>query len=497
VERREALNVDLLIIGGGINGAGIARDAAGRGLRVLLVEKGDLAGATSSASSKLIHGGLRYLEQYAFRLVRESLHERETLLRLAPHIVRPLRFVLPHHAGLRPAWLLRAGLFLYDHLGGRQSLPRTRTLDRAAPEMQALAARYRTAFAYADCWVEDSRLVILNAIDARERGADIRPRTRFLTAVCEGGLWRAQIGREGEPPETVHARGIVNAAGPWVGEVLRALASRHANRVPRLVKGSHIVVKRLYEGVHAYTFQNADGRIVFVIPYEENFTLIGTTDIPYADDPARPQASAVEIAYLCASASEYLARPVSPADVVWHYSGVRPLYDSGETNASAVTRDYVFDLDRGAGGNAPPLLSIYGGKITTYRKLAEHALRDLAPLLGFSTRSWTATAALPGGDLPTGVEDFAAEVQRRHPFLTRPGARRLAIAYGTRALRFLETAGSAPAPVLGCDVTLAEVRYARDQEWAAGAEDFLWRRSKLGLHLTAGEQTRIAAWFAR
>lgn len=490
---------DLLIIGGGINGAGIARDAAARGLRVLLVEQGDLARATSSASSKLIHGGLRYLEYYEFRLVRESLMERETMLRIAPHIVWPLRFVLPHHEGLRPAWFLRLGLFLYDHIGGRRSLPGTRTLNRRSHELQLLKSPYQTAFAYSDCWVEDSRLVVLNAMDARERGAEIHTRTRFAGATRADGMWQATIEREGEAPRTITARTIINAAGPWVGDVLRNVGSPHANQTPRLVKGSHIVVKRLYDGEHCYTFQNADGRIVFIIPYEQDFTLIGTTDIPYHDDAAKPRASDEEVSYLCATATEYLARPISPADVVWTYSGVRPLYDSGETNASAVTRDYVFDLDTGPEKNEAPLLSIYGGKITTYRKLAEHALRDLAPLLGFSRREWTHTAPLPGGDLQGEIEHFISDTEKRYPFLSARFARRIARAYGTRCDVFLRDAKSSAA--LGRDfgygVSEAELAYAREQEWVTSAEDFLWRRSKLGLHLNADQQAAITAWFGR
>jgi glycerol-3-phosphate dehydrogenase len=489
---------DLLIIGGGINGAGIARDAAGRGLRVALVEQGDLARATSSASSKLIHGGLRYLEYYEFRLVRESLMEREVMLRLAPHIVWPLRFVLPHHDGLRPAWFLRLGLFLYDHIGGRKTLPSTRTLHRPAAELALLQARYKKGFAYGDCWVEDSRLVVLNAIDARERGASIFTRTRFVGATRQDGVWRAEIAGEGNAPRTITARALINAAGPWVGDVLRAVGSPRANQTPRLVKGSHIVVKRLYDGDHCYTFQNADGRIVFVIPYEQDFTLIGTTDVPYADDAGRPRASEDEIAYLRATASAYLAQPVGPADVVWTYSGVRPLYDSGETNASAVTRDYVFDLDQGAHGDAP-ILSIYGGKITTYRKLAEHALRDLAPLMGFSRREWTGSAPLPGGDLPGTFESFANELQRRFSFFDARAAHRLARAYGTRCFAFLDGASSMSAlgRSFGYGVSEAELAYARERECVMNAEDFLWRRSKLGLHLSAEQQAEITAWFGR
>lgn len=477
--------VDLLVVGGGVNGVGIARDAAGRGLKVALVEAEDLAGATSSASSKLVHGGLRYLEQYEFRLVRESLIEREVLLAAAPHVIWPLRFVLPHHDGLRPAWMLRAGLFLYDHLGPRRRLKAAESLSfQGTPQGAPLQPAYRRGFAYSDCWVEDSRLVALAARDAAERGADIRTRTRLVAAAKTGPVWTATL--TGDRAGTLTARAIVNAAGPWVGDVLRAAGSARANRTPRLVKGSHIVTRRLYEGEHAYTFQAKDGRVVFAIPYERDFTLIGTTDVPYTDDPRTVSISQDEIAYLCGVASGYFAKPVTPADVVWTYSGVRPLYDDGETDASAVTRDYVFDLE--GGGEAPALLSIYGGKLTTFRKLAEHALRDLAKVMDIPARPWTAGATLPGGDIPDGdFEAFVTAQRARRPRLSAPLARRLARAYGTR----MAAIAAEDSRDLGGGLTEAELAYLVDQEWARTADDVLWRRSKLGLHLDADAQARV------
>ena len=476
---------DLLVVGGGVNGVGIARDAAGRGLRVLLVEAQDLASATSSASSKLVHGGLRYLEQYEFRLVRESLIEREVLLKAAPHIIWPLRFVLPHHAGLRPAWMLRAGLFLYDHLGPRERLPAARGLDLArALEGEPLKDGYRRGFAYSECWVEDSRLVALVARDAADRGADIRPRTRLVNAERGEEVWTAVL--EGAQGGVVEARAIVNAAGPWVGDVLRTAGSPRANKTPRLVKGSHIVVKKLYEGPHAYTFQAKDGRVVFAIPYEGDFTLIGTTDVPYTDDPRTVRISEDETVYLCGVASEYFARTVTPSDVVWTYSGVRPLYDDGEADASAVTRDYVFDLEGARGG--PVLLSVYGGKLTTFRKLAEHALADLAKVMDIPGKPWTASALLPGGDFPDGdFEAFCAATQARRPRLAAPLLRRLARAYGTR----MDMIAAEDSRDLGGGLTEAEVDYLSACEWARTAEDVLWRRSKLGLHLDAEAQARV------
>jgi len=484
---------DLLIVGGGVNGAGIARDAAGRGLSVLLVEKDDLAGATSSASSKLIHGGLRYLEHYAFRLVRESLAEREVLLSIAPHIAWPLTFVLPHEASLRPAWMIRTGLFLYDHLAPRSRLPGSRALDLAGDSCGApLRPEFTRGFAYADGWVDDSRLVVLNAVDARERGATIRTRCRFVQARPTDGLWSATLKPAKGPAETVLARAIVNAAGPWVGDVLRTGLGRNRPAPLRLVKGSHLVVRRLYEGEQAYLLQQPDRRIVFVIPYEGAFTLIGTTDLPFEGDPAEAAISPSETQYLCEAANRFLRRPVGPDDVVWSYSGVRPLYDDAAADPSVVTRDYVFELDAGEG--RPPVLSVFGGKITTYRRLAEHALERLAPHLPAPRPAWTGTAPLPGGDLAT-FPDFLADLMARRPWLPAALARRLSRAYGTRVERVLGNAGSMAdlGEDLGAELTGREVDYLVETEWAETAEDILWRRSKLGLHGGAALAQRLSS----
>ena len=465
---------DLLIVGGGINGCGIARDAAGRGLSVLLVEQDDLARHTSSASTKLIHGGLRYLEYYEFRLVRESLIERERLLAIAPHIIWPLRFVMPLPPGGRPAWMIRLGLFLYDHLGGRKVLPASRSVSLDGPMGAGLRPEIRRGFAYSDCWVEDSRLVVLNAMDARERGAEIRTRTRFVGASRDRDGWTVRIADEAGAESEVRAGALVNAGGPWVDRVLRgALPGETHGR--RLVKGSHIIVRRRFEGEHAYILQNEDRRIIFAIPYEQDFTLIGTTDIAVEEVTGPPAITPEEIAYLCENASHYLADPVTPADVVATYSGVRPLYDDGAQNASAVTRDYVLKLAEGEG---PQILSIYGGKITTYRRLAEHALEKLAPHLPAMGRPWTGTKPLPGGDM-TDFETFRADVGRRWPFLPEALARRLARAYGTRIERVLGNSASLAdlGEDLGGGLYTREVDYLVAQEWARSAEDILWRRS--------------------
>jgi glycerol-3-phosphate dehydrogenase len=488
--------VDLLVVGGGINGVGIARDAAGRGLSVLLVERGDLAGATSSASSKLIHGGLRYLEQYEFRLVHESLAEREVLLAAAPYIIRPLRFVLPVHDGLRPPWLLRLGLFLYDHIGGRKRLPATCTVRRERqPVFAPLADHYRLGFEYSDCWADDARLVVVNAIDAQRRGARIEPGWALTAARREGGLWLAELTSQAGERRTVSARSLVNAAGPWVEEILHA-AGAHRHRSLRLVKGSHIVVRRLYEGPQAYTLQNADGRVVFAIPYEDDFTLIGTTDIPFSGDPTGVHVDGTEVTYLCGLISGYLKTPVTPKDVVWNYSGVRPLHDDGGVSASTVTRDYVFDLDAPAG--QPPLLSIFGGKLTTYRKLAEHALSKLLPVLGVSKPAWTRGAVLPGGDIPRGdLEAFTNEQLRKHAYAPAALIRRLCRSYGTRIERIL--GGARQLSDLGGEIAPgvyeAELNLMRTEEWARTGDDALWRRSKLGLHIDAQARERVKAWF--
>jgi glycerol-3-phosphate dehydrogenase len=490
---------DLLIIGGGINGAGIARDAAGRGLKVLLVEQDDLASGTSSASSKLIHGGLRYLEQREFRLVREALLEREVLLGIAPHIIWPLTFVLPLDAALRRAWMIRLGLFLYDNLARRSLLPGSRGVDlRRDAVGQPLKSTLTRAFAYSDCWVEDSRLVVLNALDAAERGATIRTRCRFVGAEAEQDRWVATIAPDGAGTETVEARILVNAAGPWVDQVLRSGLGRGGPSKLRLVKGSHIVVPRLYEGPQAYILQNPDRRIVFVIPYERRFTLIGTTDVPFDGDPGDVTIEPGETAYLCESASRFMAQPVRPEDVVWTYAGVRPLYDDAADNPSVVTRDYVFDVAEGEG--RPPVLSVFGGKITTYRRLAEHALAKLVPFLPALGSSWTARAPLPGGDIPKGdFEAFCAGLQRDRPWLPPDLGRRLARAYGTRAERLLGDARRLAdlGQDLGAGLFEQEVDYLVDQEWARSAEDILWRRSKLGLHGGPALADAVATYLSR
>ena len=493
MERGAGESVDMLVVGGGINGTGIARDAAGRGLSVLLVEQDDLAGHTSSASTKLIHGGLRYLEYGEIRLVREALIERERLWRMAPHIIWPLRFVLPQTHSPRPAWMVRMGLFLYDHLGGRKALPGTETVALAhSPLGQGLAPRTGKAFVYSDCWVEDSRLVVLNARDAAERGATIATRTKLVSAERGTDHWIAEIADKDGHVRMVIARALVNAAGPWVADVLGRTAGGRNDRGVRLVKGSHIVVPQLYEGDHAFMLQNADRRIVFAIPYEGRFTLVGTTDEPWTDPPARAAIGPAETRYLLDTINRYFEHRVGEADIVWSYAGIRPLYDDRAANASAVTRDYVLDLD--AGEARVPMLSVYGGKITTYRKLAEHALRDLAPLLGISAPAWTAGAVLPGGDMPHGdFARFLADLQQRYPEMSRDLLRRLAHAYGTRATAILD---GDLGQDLGGGLYTGEVDYLVAQEWARTAEDVLWRRSKLGLHVPPGTADRLAAYLA-
>ncbi|WP_328702838.1 glycerol-3-phosphate dehydrogenase [Arenibaculum pallidiluteum] len=490
---------DLLVVGGGINGAGIARDAAGRGLSVLLCEQGDLASATSSASTKLIHGGLRYLEHYEFRLVREALAEREVLLRAAPHIIWPLRFVLPHDRSMRPAWMLRLGLFLYDHLGGRRLLPPSRGIDLARhPAGAPLAEGFTRAFEYSDCWVEDSRLVVLNAMDAEARGARVLTRTRLVAARRERGLWIATLAdlTTGATME-VSARGLVNAAGPWVADLLSARLGTPSRHKVRLVKGSHIVVPRVFEGDHAYILQNTDRRIVFAIPYEQRFTLIGTTDLDYSGDPASVAIAPEEVDYLCAATSRYFRKPVRPEDVVWSYSGVRPLQDDAEGDASKVTRDYVLEMDTLHGG--APLLSVFGGKITTFRRLAEEAVDRIGHALGNGATRWTRDATLPGGDIPDADFDaFVAALGLEYPWLPEGLRRRYARSYGTLTRELLAGADrlAALGTCYGGDVYEAELRWARDREYARTGEDFLWRRSKLGLHLSPGERRTVETWFA-
>lgn len=492
---------DLAIIGGGVNGCGIARDAAGRGNSVFLCEMNDLASGTSSWSTKLVHGGLRYLEYYEFKLVSHALREREILWQMAPHIIRPLRFVLPHHAGLRPAWLLRLGLFLYDHIGGRKLLPPTRTLDLAhdAVGKPLAPGRFTRGFEYSDCFVDDARLVVLTARDAMDRGAVICTRTRATEIWQQDGVWHVTVEdmATGER-RSISARTLVNAAGPWVEQVLATGAGVNAKAKVRLVQGSHIVVPKLYDHDRAYIFQNADGRIVFAIPYQDDFTLIGTTDLDYDGDPAKVIISSDEIEYLCTSVSEYLAKPVKPADVVWTYSGVRPLYDDGASEAKATTRDYVFELDLPGG---LPLLSIYGGKITTYRRLAEEALQKLAAYLHGTKagEGWTAKATLPGGDFDVSALDaLVAELRRDYPFLTPQHANRIAHAYGTRAQNMLGQATSLAdlGVAFGATLTEQEVKYLMSYEWARTADDVVWRRSKLGLRLTAAQISALDDWMA-
>lgn len=492
--------VDLLVVGGGINGTGIARDAAGRGLSVVLAERGDLAGFTSSSSTKLIHGGLRYLEYYEFRLVREALAERERLLRLAPHVIWPLRFVLPHDEGLRPAWLLRLGLFLYDHLARLRTLPGSKSVDlRRSPFGRPLQNRLTKGFVYSDCWVEDSRLVVLNAMDARAHGAEVLTRTGVVSARREGDVWVAQLRDErGGAEQTVRARAIVNAAGPWVSKTLGSTLGINSRAAVRLIKGSHIVVRKLFEGDQAYILQQPDKRIVFAIPYERDFTLIGTTDVPYEGEPGPVSISAEETDYLCSCINRSFATSIGPADVVWSYSGVRPLYDDAAQNASAVTRDYVLDVED-AGGRLP-VLSVFGGKITTYRRLAEHALEKLAPYFPGLKPAWTKNGILPGGEMRDADFDaFLTELKRRRPFLSDELARRLARAYGTRVDELLGSARSMAdlGEAFDGGLTAAEVDYLRGTEWAMTADDILWRRSKLGLRTGPESAGRLSAYLAR
>jgi glycerol-3-phosphate dehydrogenase len=492
--------VDLLVVGGGINGTGIARDAAGRGLRVVLCEQDDLANHTSSASSKLIHGGLRYLEQYRFKLVRESLREREVLLRAAPHLIRPLRFILPHDRSQRSAWLIRLGLALYDRLGGRRMLPASGALDlRNDPAGEPLKPDFVRAFTYADCWVDDARLVALNAVDAHERGALILTRTRCRLARRGNQLWYAELEPTlGGPLFHLRARALVNATGPWVsrflGERLQLKGPSHV----RLVKGGHIIVPALYRHPDPYILQNDDGRVVFAIPYEDIYTLIGTTDVDHDGDPAAVAITDDEIAYLCRAVSRYLRVPLTPDQVAWTYAGVRPLYDDASGDVSKVTRDYMLDLDAARG--EAPLLSVFGGKITTYRKLAEQALARLQPQLGATGPAWTAGATLPGGDLPgADLEAFLGEVRADWPWLPQRLARRWARAYGTRVALLLGGArglGDLGEP-LGDSLYEAEVDYLRRHEWALTAEDILFRRSKLGLHVGGRTTARLGEWLAR
>ena len=482
-----------------MNGCGIARDASGRGAKVVLFEKGDLAGATSSASTKLIHGGLRYLEFYEFRLVHEALAERAVLWRISPHLTHPLRFVLPHHDGLRPRWMLRIGLFLYDNLGRRGGLKAAETLDLSTDEVgKPLKSKYKRGFAYTDCQTDDARLVVLNAMDARARGADIRVRTKVVSAVREADLWRITAVDGAGVQSTVTARVLVNATGPWVNDTLDLAQTGKPSGV-RLVQGSHIVTRKLYDHDRAYIFQNADQRIVFAIPWQGEFTMIGTTDRDWKASPEKIEASPDEIAYLCKAVDEYLERSVTPDDVVWAWSGVRALVDDGASEAREATRDYVLSLD--APGDLAPVLSVYGGKITTYRRLAETALKKLRPHLPAANKpGWTGKAALPGGDFPrTGFDVLVGDILEKHPFLKPGHARRLGRSYGTRAFTLLEgiRGSNDLGEVFFADLTAHEVDYLMDQEWARTAEDVLFRRSKLNLHAAEGDQARLQAYMSK
>ena len=521
-----SMSCDVLVVGGGINGAGIARDLAGRGLKVVLCEQDDLARHTSSSSTKLIHGGLRYLEYYEFNLVRKALAERELLLKSAPHIMWPLRFVMPHDASMRPVWMVRIGLFLYDHLAKREWLPASTTVKlRSHATGAPLKPQYTRGFVYSDGWVDDARLVVLNAIDAAERGATILTHTRCERAERTAQGWHATLQPAGAAPIDVQARALVNAAGPWTGEFLRDRAQVASARSLRLVKGSHIVVPKLFSHDHAYIFQNPDKRIIFAIPYEGDFTLIGTTDVEIGGAPDSARIDAGETSYLCEQASRYFTKPVRPADVVWSYSGVRPLLDDESGDASAVTRDYLLEFDDSApaagppqGGHSPsrgqraapwgpgaPLLSVWGGKITTFRKLAEEAADQLVQRLGEHRPAWTQTALLPGGDLSawigppqrpdTDIARFITELARRAPQLPATLRARWARCYGARVGMLLApgTLGAEVAPGL----FEAELNYLVQHEWARCADDVLWRRTKLGLHLGPAGRAQVAAWFDR
>jgi glycerol-3-phosphate dehydrogenase len=490
---------DIAVIGGGINGAGIARDAAGRGYRVFLAEQGDLAQGTSSGSTKLIHGGLRYLEHYEFGLVREALREREVLLSIAPHIIRPLRFVLPIETGMRPAWLIRAGLFLYDHLGGRKRLKGTRRLDLTTdPAGAALKPGATRAYEYADCWVDDARLVVLNAVDAAARGATIAPRTRVLRARSgnEGGArdWIVQVehGTTGRVRE-IKSRVLVNAAGPWADAVSRTVLGDNRSQRVRLVKGSHVVVPRLFDHERSYTFQARDGRVMFAIPYEGRFTLLGTTEVDFEGNPGEVAISAAERNYILDIAKARFVRQTAPEDIVWSFAAVRPLIDDGGGRAQDQSRGYRIDVSHEAGA---ALITITGGKITTYRKLAENVLVAVDAALGRKTGSWTEGEALPGGDFdPDGAAEETRRLATRYPFLDMAQCARLLRTYGTKAHDVLGDARQ-PADLgepFGGGLTAREVAYLREREWARTSEDVLWRRTKLGLFLPPEQRSELDA----
>lgn len=494
----------MVVVGGGINGAGIARDLAGRGLAVLLVEQDDLASHTSSASTKLVHGGLRYLEHYEFALVRKALAEREVLLRAAPHLIWPLEFVMPHAPSMRPSWMIRSGLFLYDHLARRRWLPASRVLDlRRHPAGRALQPRYTRGYAYADAWADDARLVVANAMAAAADGASVLTRTRCVKARRDGDGWHVRLQPSaGGTARELRARALVNAAGPWAARFLADAIGVPEGRGLRLIKGSHIVVRRCLGQPMAYILQCPDRRIVFAIPYERAFTLIGTTDVEYHGPIGQAAIEDAEVRYLCDRVNDYLAQPVSPADVAWSFSGVRPLLEGDSSDPSALTRDYALELDTRGGA---PLLEVWGGKLTTYRRLAEEAADLLAPRLGARRGAWTAGAPLPGGDLARWLGrparhpdedfgDFVRALAARHPQAAPALVQRLARAYGTAAAELLaQPLGDAVAP----GVHEAELEHLRSREWALDGDDVLWRRSKLGLHLAPAEAQAVRDWMAR
>lgn len=488
---------DIFVIGGGVNGCGIARDAAGRGYSVFLAEMGDLASGTSSAATKLIHGGLRYLEYYEFRLVHEALAEREVLWAMAPHIIWPMRFILPHHKGLRPSWLLRLGLFVYDHLGARKLLPPTKTLDlRKSPLGRPLKDGYRRGFEYSDCWVDDARLVALTARDAADKGAVIRTRTKVTSASKADGIWTIRLqDLDTKLRGTVKARVLVNAAGPWVDEVIRNVVGRNEAHHVRLVKGSHIVVRRLFDHDRAYFFQNKDGRIIFAIPYERDFTLIGTTDVDFTGDPTGVRISDEEQNYLLSAATEYFERPVTWQDIVWSYAGVRPLFDDKKGKAQEATRDYVLtiDGDKATGG----VVNVFGGKLTTHRRLSEEAMQRVETLIEPKGKPWTRGSKLPGGDFsPTGFDAEVEKLNQSYPTLPDKLLRRLVRQYGTIAARILGNAKRIQdlGDLYGADLTQREVDYLFDQEWARTTDDVLWRRTKLGLRIGATDRLKLEAY---
>ncbi|HEX9391732.1 MAG TPA: glycerol-3-phosphate dehydrogenase [Usitatibacteraceae bacterium] len=489
---------DLAIIGGGINGCGIARDAAGRGLKVLLIEQDDLASATSSWSSKLIHGGLRYLEQFEFRLVREALQEREVLLKIAPHIIHPLGFILPHDAHMRPAWMVRFGLWMYDHLGGKISLPGSRgVMFPNAVFSAALKPSVKRGFFYSDARVDDARLTVLNAVSAREHGAGIRVRTRVVAGKRVDGAWQLELlNVDSGERHQIHAGGVVNAAGPWVKQVLDETLAININAQVKLVKGSHIVVPRIHEQAHAYILQNDDKRVVFIIPYEGRYSLIGTTDVDVYSLIGTKEITAEETAYLLHAANRFLDKPLQQSDIVWSYAGVRPLFDDGADNPSKTTRDYMLKVDHD-GGRAP-LLSIFGGKITTYRRLAEHALQELAPFYPQMKKPWTAMEALPGGDIDS-LEQLTSLLTQRYAALPSDYLHAIAARHGSRAMQVLDGVNTVSdlGRQFGTGATMLcerEIDFCICQEWARSAEDILWRRTKCGLHMSEAERARAASF---